>query len=165
MHDAGAVGLVEGVRDLDAAVHRLVERQRPPREPSRERFTVEILQHQIAGWLTGASVVHRRAACRTGVVHRRARIGAARKRNRRPDVVERADVRVIQGRDRARLSLEPCAELRVVRDVVRKDLDGHRAVEPRVACLVDLPHATRAERRHDLVRSQPSAVTERHLSS
>jgi hypothetical protein len=66
-----------------------------------------------------------------------------------PDVVEHADVRMIQGRNRA--SLLP--EAIVVGAVER--LDGHRAAEASIDRLVDLTHATGANRGHDLVRTKP----------
>ena len=46
---------------------------------------------------------------------------------------------------------------RIVGDVRRQDLDRDRAVEPRVARLVDLAHAAGAERRHDFVGAEPAA--------
>ena len=60
------------------------------------------------------------------------------------DVVERADVRMIERRDRARLALEALAQLRVGRERRRQDLDRDRAVEPRVAGAVDFAHAAGA---------------------
>jgi hypothetical protein len=64
-----------------------------------------------------------------------------------PDIVERADVRVIQRGHGARLPLEALAELGVA------NLDGDPAVEPRVASLVHFAHATRPDWPEDLVRT------------
>jgi hypothetical protein len=54
------------------------------------------------------------------------------------DVVERADVRVVQRGDRARLAIEAFPELRVRRQRFREDLDRDRAIEPRIAGAIDL---------------------------
>ena len=69
------------------------------------------------------------------------------------DVIERADVRMIEARDRSRFALEPLrnADSKHVR---RENLDRDRAIEPRVARLVDLAHAARAERREDFVGAE-----------
>ena len=47
------------------------------------------------------------------------------------------------------------------REVRRQDLDGDRAVQPRVARLVDLAHAARAEGRESR-RAEPDAGLEGH---
>jgi len=52
-----------------------------------------------------------------------------------PDVVERADVWMVQGCDRPRLALEALAQRGVTADMCREDLDGDRAIEPGVAGL------------------------------
>jgi hypothetical protein len=57
------------------------------------------------------------------------------------DVVQRADVRMIQRRNRLGFPLEAVGELLV------GCLDGHDAVEACVACFVDLAHAPRAYER------------------
>ncbi len=58
--------------------------------------------------------------------------------------------------DRARLPLEPLQRDGVARQVVGQDLDGHLATKPYVSRAVDLPHASRAERRENLVGPQAS---------
>ena len=65
-------------------------------------------------------------------------------------------------RDRARLAVEPLAQLRVVCEDGREDLDGDRAVEPGVAGLVHLAHAASANRGNHLVRAQSGPWRERH---
>ena len=67
------------------------------------------------------------------------------------DVVKRADVGVIQRRNRARLALEAGAELLV------GELDGDGAAEARVDGAKDFAHAALAELAFDLVWSQASA--------
>jgi len=54
-----------------------------------------------------------------------------------PDVVERADVWMVQGCDRPRLALEALAQRGVTADMCREDLDGDRAIEPGVAGSID----------------------------
>ena len=71
-----------------------------------------------------------------------------------PDVVESADVRMRELRDRLRLALEALAHLGRRRHVRRQHLDRHRPLQPRVPRLVDLPHPARAERRQDLVGAE-----------
>ena len=61
------------------------------------------------------------------------------------DVVERADVRMRELRDRARFTVEALTELRIGGERVVEDLDSDGAIEAGVACLVDLAHAARAQ--------------------
>ena len=66
----------------------------------------------------------------------------------RTDVVEDADVRMVQRRDGARFLVKTRAVTAVER------LDGHRPAQARVDGLVDLAHATRAQRGHDFIRTE-----------
>src|SRR6478672_8823537 len=70
----------------------------------------------------------------------------------RPDVVQSANVRMIQRGDGARLPIEAVAELRF------GDLDRYGAVQARIAGLVDFAHATRPQRLQDLVRTEFSTA-------
>src|SRR5262249_32091717 len=110
----------------------LVETHRPARQFLRKRVALEVLHHEVRGAIL------------------------------LPDVVERADTRMIQLRDDARLTVEPLAELRIAGERLREDLDRDSAVEARVARLVHLPHAARAERREDFVRAEAAAGGEGH---
>lgn len=56
------------------------------------------------------------------------------------DVVEGADMRVIERRDASRLAGEPLAEVRVASQIRRQHLDRDRSVEARVA---DAPSSLR----------------------
>jgi len=78
------------------------------------------------------------------------------------DVVERADVRMVQRGDRLRLALKPLAELVVPGQRRRDHLDGDVAVQARVTRPVDLSHAAGAERRDDLVRPDPRSGKPAH---
>ena len=82
MDDAGAVRLVERLGDLNGDFQRFADRQRAVLQPRRQRLAFEVLHDEERGAPLLA------------------------------DVVERADVRVIELRDRPCLPLEPIAELR-----------------------------------------------------
>ena len=78
------------------------------------------------------------------------------------DVVERADVGVIELGDCAGFTIEALAELRIDSERPRQDLDRDEAIQPRVARLVDLAHPARAEGGHDFVGSELEAGGQRH---
>ena len=61
------------------------------------------------------------------------------------DVVDRADVRVVQDRGRARLALESLDGLRPVEHLLGDELQGDVTAEPDVLGLVDDAHAALAE--------------------
>src|SRR6185503_11445717 len=61
-----------------------------------------------------------------------------------------------------RLALEARAQIGATCELRRQDLDGDAAVEPGVACAVDLPHPARAERRNDLVWTEARSWGEFH---
>ena len=72
------------------------------------------------------------------------------------DVVEGADVRMIQPGDGARLELEAVAE------ALTANFDGDGSGQARVARAIHLTHAARAQRRLDLIRSQTRSSGELH---
>ena len=72
------------------------------------------------------------------------------------DVVERADVRMVEGGNGACLALEPAADFR------RGDLDGHVASEAGVARLIHLAHPAGSEQAANLVGPEPLAATQFH---
>src|SRR3990170_6014231 len=127
--------LVEGIGDLDAGAQGLVEWQRTFLYAIGQSLPFEVLQHQE---------VHPILAS---------------------DVIERADVRVVQARDGTGLPLEAVTKSGVVGEVRGQDLDGHRAIETGVLCLVHLSHATRTDRGDDFVGTQLCAGSERHGQS
>jgi hypothetical protein len=59
--------------------------------------------------------------------------------------VDGGHVRVVEQRERLCLALEAPQALLVVGELLRQHLDGHLALEPRVAGAVDLAHAAGAE--------------------
>ena len=77
MHDTLTMGLVEAVRELDARSESPVEWERAPAKHLRERFALDVLHDKKIDAVFAA------------------------------DVVERANMRMVQTRDRARFALEP----------------------------------------------------------
>jgi hypothetical protein len=67
------------------------------------------------------------------------------------DVVDRADMRVVQGRGCTRLSLETLQRHRISLGVLGKELKRNAAAEPGVFGLVHHPHATTAQLLEDPV--------------
>ena len=62
--------------------------------------------------------------------------------HRARNIVKRADVRVGQGRHRTRFAIESFAELRIVRQAARQNLDGEACVPARLTCSIDLSHTS-----------------------
>ena len=71
--------------------------------------------------------------------------------------VDRADVRVVEGRGAARLALEADKARGVAREGRGQDLHGDLAAEPAVPREVDLAHAAPAERRENLAIAEDVA--------
>ena len=122
MHDALRVRGVERVGDLRAELEHFVERQRALRDAILQRLPVEQLHHHELAL----------PACDA-------------------DVVERADVRVIEVRDDARFALEALDRFGVGAGFVGQELDRDLAAKARVFRFVDHAHAAGAEARQDLV--------------
>jgi len=57
------------------------------------------------------------------------------------DVEDRADVRVTHLRQRSRFTLEALLVIDIAGKVRGQHLDGHRSLESRIACAIDLAHA------------------------
>lgn len=72
---------------------------------------------------------------------------------------------MLQAGDGPGLALNPGAEIRVRTEVCGKDFDSDGAVQPRVARLVDLPHAARAQGRLDFVGTELCARGQGHFFS
>ena len=132
MDDALAVGLVQGVRDLDAVAQHLLGGERAPAQAIREGLALEVLHDQEVGAVLLA------------------------------DVEERADVGMVQAGHGPRFALEALAQVGVGREMLGQDLEGDGAVEPRVLRAVDLAHPARPEGGQDLVGPELGARFERH---
>ncbi len=132
VHDARAMGAIERVGDLRAQAQRLGRRERAAREARVERVALDQLEDEVIDVALLA------------------------------DVVERADVRVVEARDRLRLALEAGADLGLVRKVRRQDLHGDVAAEAGVLRAVDLAHAAGAQRREDFVGTESGSGGQEH---
>ena len=80
------------------------------------------------------------------------------------NVVECANVGMIQRGDGASLPLKPLLELGIAGKMLRKDLYGDVALQAGVAPSIHLAHAPRTDGGDDLVRPKPFARLERHGS-
>ncbi len=129
MHDAPAVGGVEGGGDLDAVLDHLRHRDRTLRDAIGKRLSLDELEDEEVD----VGTVHLLAA----------------------HVMDRADVRMVERGDRFRLAFEARAERFVVREAGRENLDRDLALQARVPGPVDLAHAAGAERGDDLVGPEP----------
>ena len=132
MRDALPVRFVERVGDLDRNLQRLVEGQRPFLEARGQRLAVEMRHDQIVRAIDAA------------------------------DVVDAADVRMVQGRDGASLALEAGSQIGIASDLTWQDLDRDRPIEARVACSVDLTHSARADLDGHFIRAEACAGCECH---
>jgi hypothetical protein len=77
------------------------------------------------------------------------------------DIVERADMLMIERGDRLCFAFEPLSQFRVG-CVFGKNLDGNRSIQPRVSRPVHLTHPTGADRREDFVRTKQLSGLKRH---
>jgi hypothetical protein len=132
MDDTVPVGGLECVGDLGAESQHLVQGQGAARQSRRQRLTFQQLEYEVVGLVLAA------------------------------DIVQAADMRVIQGRDRSGLPGEAPAELGIVRQIRREDLDRHATIESGVTGFVHLAHASRADEGDDLVGSETDTGPKRH---
>ena len=81
----------------------------------------------------------------------------------RLDLVNRDDVRVIEGGRRLRLLHETATAICVRHQVSGQDLDGHFAAQARVACAIHLAHAPSSDEGEDLVSAKSRTRRQGHL--
>ena len=132
MRDARAMRVVQRARNLDGVSQRLADREGAVGDPIGQRLPLEILHHEEIDAILLA------------------------------DVVEDADVRMVQRRDDTRFPIEPLTELRIGRERRRKDFDGDRAIQAGVTRSVHFAHAARADGGLDFIRTEASSGYERH---
>ena len=132
MDDSLAMRLVERVGDLGRDLQRLLERKRPFLEARGQRLALQVRHDEKVRAIDAA------------------------------DVVDAADVGMVQSRDRASLALEPGPPFGIASDLTWQDLDRDRPIEARVAGFVDLTHSTHANLGRDLVRAEERASSESH---
>src|SRR3954452_14321773 len=116
MNDALSMGLVERIGNFTADSKGLKKRHRSTTDPVGEGFALEILHHQEID----------------------ARMTT--------DVVEHADVRVIQVRNRFGFAFESGLEVEAASNVGGQHLDSHRPAQACVGRFVDLTHAACTKR-------------------
>ena len=131
MDDPGLVGSVERIGHLDAQLEDLLQHQRLTRDPILERLPLEILHDQ-----KGLAVLL-------------------------TDVVDGADMRVVQNRGGPRLALEALQGLPILDQALGKELERHRAAEAGVFRLVHHAHAASAETVRDAIVGDGFADQER----
>src|SRR5262245_43366285 len=110
-----AMCFVQRISDGDAYLQRLFDRKRTAREPLCKRFALQILHDQE---VRGALT---------------------------SDVIQSADVRMIQSSDGLRFALEPAPELGVFREMNGQYLYRDRTIQARVDCLIHLAHSAGPE--------------------
>ena len=110
VHDAGGVRGLERIGRLDGQVEQERDRQRRAVDAVAQRLPVEQLHDE-----------ERQIAMP-------------------PDVVERADVRVVQRRGRPGLTLEPFERRRIGRELRRQKFDRDLTAEPRVLGAINDTH-------------------------
>jgi hypothetical protein len=135
VHDSGPMRGCERIGDLHRDLQRLFERRRAALQPLLERLALEVLHHEEVDIILPS------------------------------DVVEGADMRMIQSRDAAGFPFEALAQLTRRRHVRGKHLDGHGAIEPRIASAVDLSHAARAEQCDDFIGAESRAGSKRQVGN
>ncbi len=124
MHHALAMRGIEGAGEVAAEGEHLVDGHRSARQPRRQRLAVEQLHHHELPALVLA------------------------------DVVERADVGVVQRRDDAGFALEALGGGRVAAQFGRQQLHGDATAQPHVLGGEHLAHGAAAERRENPVMRQ-----------
>ena len=135
MRDPGVMRPIEPASDLNRERQRLLDRQHGrPIETLLQRLAFEVLEHEIVGVAVAA------------------------------DVVDRADVGVVERRDRAGFLLEARPRLVVLGETGRHDLDGDGPIESRVARAIHLAHRAGARPGDDLVAAQTLTGLEGHAA-
>ena len=76
------------------------------------------------------------------------------------DIVQRADMWMLQGRDGPRLAFEALLQIWVRRNMGRQDLDRDRTVEPGIARALHFAHPAGAQSRQNLIRTEFGAGIE-----
>ena len=132
MNDAFAMRCHHRVGDRDGNLEEFRKWQRTPAQALLERLSIEKLHHD--------EVVA---------------VGAGH-------VVNRADVRVVQGCNGPRFALKPRAELGIVAEAIRCQLEGDDAVQTGIAGFVHFAHAARTREFEDFVRPKLSTRREGH---
>ena len=119
MDDSCAVRRGKRVSNLGPNLKRLVERERALREPLLERFALQVLHDQEVEPVLVAHIEHG------------------------------ADMRMTKRGERLGFPFEPLSQVRIRGDILGKNLNRDRAVQPSVRGLIHLAHAAGAQRAGD----------------
>src|SRR5437879_4814884 len=122
------MGLVQRISNLSGIPQHLFQRQGSSLEPLSQRFTFEVFHHQEIGVVLLT------------------------------DVVKRADMRMVQAGNGARLPHNSFMYFRAIGKISSQYRDGYKALQPSICSLVDLAHAAFAQERQDLIRPQLGTV-------
>ena len=120
MDDPAGVGGVQAIRDLDSPIQKHVQWHARVFQAMLERFPIE----QFHG-------------------EKRAPVALA-------DIVDRADVGVIDGGGRTGFAFEACHVGAVLSQILRNEFQGHIASQARIAGFPDFPHAAAAQQFQNL---------------
>jgi hypothetical protein len=136
VHDTCGVRSAQGSSDL----HGEIERLAPPDGPSCQALSQRFALHEL----------HRDKLLAVGCF---------------AECVNRADVRMVQSGDGARLLLEAGDAGRVLRQIGRKNLERDLPLELEITGEPDLAHAAASEKSDNLERVQPRPGTDRHTTA
>ncbi len=147
MDDPGAVGLDQPVGHLGHHFHAPPLRQ-PRLDGLAQGLAVDVLHGDVVHFVPARGATTRDRLD----IERRPGV---------PDFVDRDDVRVAEGRGRARLVREPAHAVAVVDEIGRQHLQRHVAVERPVVSPVDVPHRPAPRQCDDPVPADVRADRER----
>ena len=134
MNNAGAMRCRQCVRDLDRNVQLLGQRQCASSQSVGKSLAFQVLHDQEVG------------ACGRIV----------------PNIVQHADMRMLQRRDGARLALETLFQLRAGSQARRQNLDRDCAVESGIPRPIHFAHSARTQRKLDFVGAKFRARGQSH---
>src|ERR1700735_1090905 len=132
MDHALAMRSLQRFANLDAHTQKLRSRHRTLLDAFRERLALQIFHDEIIGAVLPS------------------------------DIVERADIGMVEARDCAGFTFEPLSNLRSVGQMQRQNLEGDSAIKPRIARAVHFAHSTRTDRCDDFVGPKASSASECH---
>jgi hypothetical protein len=124
MDNAGLVGFLQPFADFLAALQQSLGRKRTLPQTRGQRFAFQKFHDQVIDSAMAA------------------------------DIVERADIGMVQRRNRAGLAIEALFSHAVFRQMRGKNFDGDDAVEPCIACTIHLTHPASAQRRLNFIRTE-----------
>jgi len=132
MHDASSMRFAECIGDVNSVSKSLFHGKRAALESLGERLPFEVLHDEEVD----AVFV--------------------------PNVMKRADVRVVQRRNRTRFTFQTLAELGVIREMSGENFESDDAIEAGVLGLVNLAHTASTDGADDLIGTEASAAAECH---